>query len=441
MHVWFLKRGSLLLLISLWLTGCGSDPGFNEETDFVRKDGAAQFVNLMPDSPELTVIHGINSFLAKFPFTSGIEQRFEDKYDWRIAYLNSDNREVTVAEAENQQISENVQSTFLLMGSLQQPDIQIVDIPIPLIEDRPIDKAELWFASNLSGPAMVDIYVTDFGSSISESAPLTSLNSRTYSQTFSVTAGQSRQLRITTAGTTELLFDSGEIVVTGQSLELIALVDDFGPNGSSHANVIRSTSVNGSIINDVSQASEARVANLSSIEPMDVTAATITYTDLSAGGRTDYRAIESGSQAITSTGPSGATGDETAFFSQGQFLTVVILDDPGADSQPATRAALIADDRRSLIDRAHFQFVNGNSEVIDFYALREDESTENTAPIFNDISDVSTDVLEVATGPVRFVVMDTGSTETRDSLEITLVEGNSYTIVYDGLGNMRLLEG
>ena len=56
------SRGLLITLAaSLILVGCGSDPGFNEETDFVRKEGAVQFVNMMADSPELTMIHGLNN--------------------------------------------------------------------------------------------------------------------------------------------------------------------------------------------------------------------------------------------------------------------------------------------------------------------------------------------------------------------------------------------
>ena len=91
------------LIVSLAIAGCGSDSGFNEETDFLRKEGAVQFVNMMSDSPELTTIHGLQNQTIRFPFTSGGEVRFEDRYDWRLAYRDSNLEEITVAQGENQQ--------------------------------------------------------------------------------------------------------------------------------------------------------------------------------------------------------------------------------------------------------------------------------------------------------------------------------------------------
>ena len=107
------------MLAATNLPGCGSDPGFNENTDFAVDDGSAQFVNLMGDSPSLTILHGLSRTSVQFPFTSPIELRAADEYDWEIVYLNDPNEfnsdnQIVVAEGRDQLIKKDSLSTFLL---------------------------------------------------------------------------------------------------------------------------------------------------------------------------------------------------------------------------------------------------------------------------------------------------------------------------------------
>jgi len=428
----------LFALFSVFiLPGCGSDSGFNEETDFIRKEGSVQFINLMPDSPELTVVHGLNQSAVRYAFTSGVEVRFQDRYDWRIAYIDTSGDEINVAREDDQQISEDTLSTFLLMGTLDQPDIQVVDIPVPALEDRPEDAASIWFASNISTASMVDIYITDFGSDLSSSTPLLSLDSGTYSESFSVSAGDSRQLRITVAGTSELLFDSGEIQIPGQSLDLFALADDFGPDGANHVDVVRTASVSNSRIKDVSQPAEVRVASFSNAEPLTVTAGTTSWSDVSQGARTGYLVTPAGSQALSVSDSSGSLLDTEAIVLEGEFHTLLVFDNADDGS---VNAAIGQDQFRQITARTLFQFINISGETIDFYALREDESQDDTAPTFNDFGDAVSGVFEVLTGAARFVVTTSDNTSTLASEELTLLEGTSYTIVYDSMEALQILE-
>ena len=171
--MWTKPQYGAALLFLLLLAACGSDSGFNKKEDFASKEGGVQFVNMMPDSPEVTIIHGFDNTQVPFPVSAPIEVRFEDKYDWRIAYLDSSGKEITVIKDENQPITEYFLSTFLFMGSLQQPDVQIVDREILPVEDKPADMADIWFASNITNHPMVDIYITAFSADLATSAVLT----------------------------------------------------------------------------------------------------------------------------------------------------------------------------------------------------------------------------------------------------------------------------
>ena len=74
-----------LALATGMLVACGSDPGFNEETDFVNRESRLQFVNMVTGSPELGILHGLNSTQVSFGTASDVANRFVDEYDGRVA--------------------------------------------------------------------------------------------------------------------------------------------------------------------------------------------------------------------------------------------------------------------------------------------------------------------------------------------------------------------
>ena len=123
---WITGVGTLFL-VTTFLAGCGSDPGFSDE-DFRTEDGTVQFVNMMPDSPQVRMFHGLSQDDIAFPFVSPIELRFVDRYDWEIAYVNTAGDRVIIAEDENQQISADTLSTFLFMGTTTQPKVSTTSI-------------------------------------------------------------------------------------------------------------------------------------------------------------------------------------------------------------------------------------------------------------------------------------------------------------------------
>ena len=428
----------IAVTLCLLLAGCGSDPGFNEATDFVRTEGGVQFVNMIADSPELTMIHGLNQSNVRFPFSGGVVTRFEDQYDWRIAYRTSNNDEITVDQGEDQQISERMLSTFLMMGSLSQPNIQIVDVPFLPISERSEGEAEFWFAANLSTVAMVDIYYTDFGEDITASTPLGSLDGVGFTPVFTVEPGETKQIRITSAGTSDLLFDSGSITVPGQSIDFFGLVDDFGPDSPAHVDVIRTTSSNQSTIEDVSQPTSARVTNFSSTTTVDTTIATTEYPGVTSETGA-YQAITFGTQSFAiSNSDTELLSDEVIIVS-GEFYSLFIFDS-AQNAEDAFTTVLVQDKFRDFRERAYFQFINGSNETIDVYALIDDQETDEVPPVLNDTPNIASGISEVPVGATRFVVTSADNSQNLGSAEVVLEEGVTYSVIYEQNAGLHVIQ-
>lgn len=430
----------LLLLAILLLSACGSDSGFDEDTDFIVADGLVQHVNMMPDSPEVIMIHGLDQAAVGFPFAESIQARPVDKYDWRIAYLDADNDEVTVAEGEDQQVSENGLSTFLWMGSLTQPNIQIVDAPYIRPAARPVGLADVWFASNLTSYPMVDIYLTDLGAVLADVTPLATVTSGGFTSRFSVASGTGQQLRVTVAGSEELLFDSGTLEIPDQAEDFYALVDDFGPNAANHVNVIRSFGLEGTTIQDESQAGSVRAGNYSEQPSITVSLGTTIYPDIDKLTRSGSQETQNGIVDFTVTDPVGAILEESpTTISRGTFQSTYTFENNTTDATLTTRSLITADSFRLIRDRVWFKFINGSNESVDLYVLRPGQDIDEVPPFLDNVGFAATVDRESIATTIEYVVRNADNTETLARASNDNVEGISYTLVYDTEGVLHIL--
>ena len=435
------QSGFLLLAIFL-LSACGSDSGFDEHTDFITKNGFVQFVNMMPDSPEVTMFHERDRSTLRFPLAQAVAQSPVDKYDWRIAYLDAKDDEVTVAKGENQPILEERLTTYLWMGSINQPNIQIVDAPYLRSSDRPAGVADIWFASNLTNHSMVDIYLTDLGVTLTEAAPLATVTSGSFTSRFSVDAGPDQQVRITVAGSNELLFDSGSLEILGKTEDLYALVDDFGPDGAKHANVIRTVGPIGSAILDESQPASVRIGNYSEQSPVTATLGTAVYPNINKQTRSNSQEIENSSIEFTITDASdtileASSGPVT--IRAGAFHSIYTFENNTTDATSITRSLIAIDSFRLVRDRALFKFINGSNEFVDVYILRPGQDLDKVAPLLNDVGFAAQLNSESIANDVEYVIRNSDNTETLASISNTQQEGVSYTLIFDAKGDLQLL--
>ena len=431
---WITGVGTLFL-VTTFLAGCGSDPGFSEE-EFRSEDGTVQFVNMMPDSPQVRMFHGLSQDDIAFPFVSPIELRFVDRYDWEIAYVNTAGDRVIIAEDENQQISADTLSTFLFMGTTSQPNIQVFDTPeIPSI-DRVEGQADVWFASNSTLYDMVDIYLIDADANLADAVPLVTLTSGTFTQLNTVPSGTSRRLWITVAGTDQVIFDSGAFEVVDQQQELFAVVDDFGTDASNHVDVIRSLAASRSIMQDFSQVPGVRVGNYSTFDSIDAQVGDTAFNSVSEDSLTSYQETAAGTVTVTieAEGSGGESADVALF--RGRFQSIISFDDPTLGG--GTSSIIVLDEQRPITDRATFKFINGTNQTVDVYGLRDGQDTDDVPPLVQDAGFAGTNVIELFTDNLRFLVVDANSGETVADLNQNIMAGENYTLILDSESELRI---
>ena len=430
-------RARGLIIVTLLIAGCGSDPGFNEAVDFIPEEGAVQFANLIADSPELTVFHGLTSTRVPFPIMSLIESRFEDDYDWRVAYPNRTGGETTVASGQSQPIRKDVLTTYLISGTIAQPVVEIVDHLLVPLEDRPDGQLEVWFTVNTSRFSMLDIYYTDLGDELSSSQPIVTLNSGNTSELIPVSSVGDKQLRITEAGADALLFDSGLISLLEKTQSLFAVVDDFGPDGNAHVDMV--SNISGVPLVDESQPSEYRVGNFSTSEPIEVIIGSTSFPSQDRTETSTYANIESGTQALSITTDGSILEQRETVVTVNTFQTLLVFDDENAESLPAANSLSTIDQIRFVTDRSLLQFVNGTEEAVDLFALIDGGTIADTLPFLNDVLFEASATVEISPGQVQFAVTNSDASETLATIDTTMVEGVSYLLVFDTEAVLHLL--
>ncbi len=422
------------------LTGCGSDSGFDEDADFVTGEGAVQFVNMMPDSMTTTMQHGIQNSLVRFPFAEQVETRFEDSYDWRLIFPNNSNDAVEILEQDNQIITENVLSTFLFMGTIDNPSVSIIDTPVIAEADRPEGLADVWFASNVTYIDMVDVYLTENGADLSTLAPTATVTTQTFTNLIEVPSGESMQLRVTVAGTDQLLFDSGIMTIVDKSQELFAFVDDFGPESSEHIDVIRSLALNRTIMRDASQRGRTRIANYTSTAALDTTFGATSQNDIASTETTAY--FESGEGDISYlASDDGTVLEETTLEARlGTFASVYNFDNTAAEPTSTTVGIVAQDVTRDVSRRALLKFINGTDTVVDLYVLRGDQTLDNSSPLINNGGLGAFATAEFVVTNQTMVVRNSEDNQEIVRISESFTEGTSYTLLYTPDQQLVLLQ-
>ena len=135
----------LLACAFIFLAACGTDEGFVPEELSVRPQVAElQFVNLIPDSPELLVSfidqNDNSAFSDVVEFGTSTVQRdlLIDDYELEVSYLNADGDQITIIENESIRLTDPDQLVYIFTGTLAAPNLEFRTFLEPQYDENPI---------------------------------------------------------------------------------------------------------------------------------------------------------------------------------------------------------------------------------------------------------------------------------------------------------------
>lgn len=366
----------LLASAFILLAACGTDEGFVPEELSIRPQVAElQFVNLIPDSPELLVTFvdddANTAFSDVVEFGTSTVQRelLIDDYDLNVSYFDADGDQITIIENESIRLTDPDQLVYIFTGTLAAPNLEFRTFLEPQYDESPIESGtvEVWFTSGVVDPTSLDVYLTSPTEDLSSATPITNLIAGGVSEVLTIDRLTSYRLRVTSNNATEVLFDSGVFILSDRSRTLFALAEYFGPDlpGTTVPNVngIGVNAFGSTSFSNSGLPSQLRAINLTSDLPaVDLYFGSTTnapYTaDLNRLEVGSYTDIDTGINNLNVTLP--GVKDQFLFeqdltVASGTFNTLVVF---GSDTDDSLSSVLFINDARPIDQRVTINFVN-----------------------------------------------------------------------------------
>ncbi|MFI3245574.1 MAG: DUF4397 domain-containing protein [Ferrimonas sp.] len=279
-----------------------------------------------------------------------------------------------------------------------------------------------------SAPA-VDVYVTTPDADISSStATLTDVSYEDISDALEITAGE-YQIRITTTGTTTVVFDSGTLTLASRSNLILAATDNTLAGDSPVLLVVWSD--DGSVvIPDVDAGSDLRAVHASPNAPeIDVIVNDTTeLSDVAYTTVSDYLSLSSGSntiEVVESSDTSNVLIDVTDDLVNGLSYTLLAINDLD-DIAPW----LLLENRRTVATEAALELLHASptAGAVDIYLGTDDDITDES-PAFSGVTiGQSTGRIALSAGDYYVTITETGSqTAAIGPTAITLEADKIYT--------------
>lgn len=360
----------LLACSVLLLAACGTDEGFVREELTARPQVAeVQFVNLIPDSPELIVIIGATTANIEFGQASAQSQIPIDDYELSASYLDADGEQVFIVENESVRLLDQDQLVYIFTGTLASPNLELRKFIEPQYDNNPIatGNIEVWFTSGVTDPTAIDVYLTGPATDLTTVSPDTDLVSGGVSEIFARENISSYRLRVTPTNSTEVLYDSGEFVLADRSRTLFAFNEYFGPtdpgNTVKNVDAIGITPFGSTRFANSGLPSQLRAINLTSDVPQfDLYFGSTTNAPFAADvDRLEigsYLDIDSGSNGLNLTLPGVKDQfllEQDVVITSGSFYTLVIS---GSDTDDTLSTVLFVNDSRQIDQRVTVNFIN-----------------------------------------------------------------------------------
>lgn len=382
----FLRLAAVAAL-ALATVACGSSDG--PEIIWLRT------IHAIPDAPTVRVTAEGFVYRRSMPFgvttDEGPESLLRSSQQtarFNVDYFGPNNQIAGSLLSTDVPIAEGVTSTLVLAGWFDELQPIIVLTPRP---PRPLATLQFQFVHGAPEVGPLDVYVTAPATELTATAPSATIEPLGHTTPFEVPFGISR-IRLTPAGTLDVIMDSGE-------LEFGALSTPVGPGaqwlftiapsvvpGPSPLFIISTSGRNSVAVNDVGQTATLRALHASPGRgPVDVVAATeppaVLFTDLQYRERTPRLPAAPGVYNLQFKVPGAAeplASRQTLFASgveAGSFLVEV------ANTGPAI--VLTESQTRSIASEARFRFANmvADSNLLSVYVTETADEPRATSSL------------------------------------------------------------
>ena len=432
----------LLFLIA----ACDSDDDDDATPTDSINVSTVRIINAIPDAPTLSlIVNNEDSGAAVFgQVSNGFSSSAGSTVTLSIVYDTADG--VTENFLDNLSVSmgDGRDIYILLTGTFATPITSLIDNPVfgaGLDSDGIFTNLSttlaVQFANSINDGQAVDIYLTETDAVLAESSPAATLSFDGVSALKNVTEGIDYRVRITAVGSTDVLYDSGTIVLLPNRNQIFLLVDYFGP-GDAPFRVISISSGIASAIDGEQLPSELRLANFITNSPsidfyFNDTNDAPEFSAVNFGEFTNHMDFDAGEMSINVT----TTGENTNFLYErnltlvaGDSRTLILAGDPNSEDGVSGRAVL--DNDRPIATQLQLKFVNAAAEsgTIDFYVLAPSQTlTSDTTPDLTGGGFLSNANIPVALGTYDLIVTPTGATTILAGPTRLAVDVGIYSII------------
>ncbi len=421
----------LLILAPVWLfvaAGCGSSGGSNNTSD----TGSMRIVNLIPDSSTLSATLGSTAFSkVSYAQSTALTSLIPGDFTLTVSYTQPDGTVVKIVDDESLTISANEQTTVFLIGPIESMTMKVVTQSDP---DISAASAEVWMMNAATGPASLDFYLGDASATIDSDTPKWTLDFGDHSDLSTIDAAASYRLRVTSAGTKDVIFDSGAFPISALTRRLFVACDYFGPGGNG-TYVVQVDTVSASTFTLEVLPSGLRLANMIANETaVDLYldgATTPSIENLQYGAVSSFLQLPSANVNATVTlasDPATVLYTGTLNLSAGEYRTLVVA----RSSSDKVVARNTVESLRSIADVSSVDVVQASAAAgdVDMYFLVPGQPLSDLPPVFSGLSFLESGAMGSTPGIYDVEVTPTDEETVSSGPErIALAGGGSYTVI------------
>ncbi|MFS1874258.1 hypothetical protein BCT30_09885 [Enterovibrio norvegicus] len=360
----------IVLLSGTALYGCGSDNNNSHNQSSLR------IIHAGSDAPKVNILANNTSITEGLDYgeSSGFKKVSAQNYSVDVNAQLPNNTTPTVL-TENYDLKAERNYSAIAIGSIADNSLEVLVIENA---DSPIAEGYIRLQAVHGSPAAptVDVYITTPAEDLTTTTPTLTLNYRQFSDQLTVPAGD-YQIRITPAGTQNVVFDSGTLSLTsGSDLLVTAAPNVYGGNSTSPVVLLTASGESASVLFDQTTGADLRavhvVADAPAVNVLLNNSTPPAVSNLTYENETAFLPVPSGQQNITVNVPSLSTdvlSDVPVSLEQGKFYNAVVLGSVDASDAFDIELLPFEEDRRKVATEAKITLVHGSvsAGTVDVY--------------------------------------------------------------------------